>query len=145
MHGALLLLESYNFIIFKSPKNNTLCFLSTVIKLLLYNVTENVFLIKFSFTINITTSKLTKTSHYTKRQQKLYDKIKQLKEIEKLSYRKISEKLEKLKYRSVRSGKILKPNYIFSIYKKGKIREERINREFKDRISDMDFELIKNY
>ena len=98
---------------------------STVIKLLLYNVTENVFLINFSFTINITTSKLTKTSHYTKKQQKLYDKIKQLKEVEKLSYRKISDKLEKLKYRSVRSGKILKPNYIFSIYKKGKIREEK--------------------
>ena len=71
-------------------------------------------------------------------------KIKQLKEVEKLSYRKISDKLEKLKYRSVRSGKILKPNYIFSIYKKGKIREERINREFKDRISVMDFELVKN-
>ena len=69
--------------------------------------------------------------------------MKQLKEIEKLSYRKISDKLEKLKYRSVRSGKILKPNYIFSIYKKGKVREERINREFKDRISDMDFELVK--
>jgi len=101
------------------------------------------FFIVFSFTINITTSKLTKTSHYTKKQQKLYEKIKQLKEIEKLSYRKISEKLEKLKYRSVRSGKILKPNYIFSIYKKGKIREERINREFKDRISNMNFQLIK--
>ena len=117
---------------------------STVIKLLLYNVTENVFLIKFSFTLNITTSKLTKTSHYSKRQQKLYDKIKELKEVEKLSYKKISDKLEKLRYRSVRSGKILKPNYIFSIYKKGKIREERINRDFKDRISNMDFELVKN-
>ena len=108
-------------------------------------MTENVFLIKFSFTLNITTSKLTKTSHYSKRQQKLYDKIKELKEVEKLSYKKISDKLEKLRYRSVRSGKILKPNYIFSIYKKGKVCEERINREFKDRISDMDFELVKNY
>ena len=39
----------------------------------------------------------------------------------------------------------MKSNYIFSIYKKGKIREERINREFKDRISDMDFGLVKNY
>ena len=107
-------------------------------------MTENVFLIKFSFTLSITTSKLTKTSHYSKRQQKLYDKIKELKEVEKLSYRKISEKLEKLKYRSVRSGKILKPNYVFIIYKKGKIREMRINREFKDRISDMDFELFGN-
>ena len=117
---------------------------STVKGLLLEYVWNNEYFIVFSFTINITTSKLTKTSHYTKRQQKLYDEIKQLKEVEKLSYRKISDKLEKLKYRSVRSGKILKPNYIFSIYKKGKIREMRINREFKDRISDMDFELVKN-
>ena len=107
-------------------------------------VWNNEYFIVFSFIINITTSKLTKTSHCSKRQQKLYDKIKELKEVEKLSYRKISEVLEKLKYRSVRSGKILKPNYIFSIYKKGEIREERINREFKDRISDMDFELVKN-
>ena len=102
------------------------------------------FFIVFSFIINITTSKLTKTSNYSKRQQKLYEKIKELKEVEKLSYRWISEKLEKLRYRSIRSGKILKPNYIFSIYKKGKIREERINRDFKDRISNMDFGLIKN-
>ena len=101
------------------------------------------FFIVFSFIINITTSKLTKTSNYSKRQQKLYDKIKELKEIERLSYRKISEKLEKLRCRSVRSGKILKPNYIFSIYKKGKIREERIHRIFKDRISDMDFQLVE--
>ena len=117
---------------------------STVEGLLLDDIWRKKFFIVFSFTINITTSKLTKTSHYSKRQQKLYDKIKELKEVEKLSYRKISEKLEKLRYRSVRSGKILKPNYIFSIYKKGKIREERINREFKDQISDMDFELFKN-
>ena len=87
---------------------------STVKGLLLEYVWNNEYFIVFSFTINITTSKLTKTSHYTKKQQKLYDKIKQLKEVEKLSYRKISDKLEKLKYRSVRSGKILKPNYIFN-------------------------------
>ena len=117
---------------------------STVEDLLLDDIWRKKFFIVFSFTINITTSKLTKISHYSKRQQKLYDKIKELKEVERLSYRKISEKLEKLRWRSVRSGKILKPNYIFSIYKKGKIRKERINREFKDRISDMDFELVEN-
>jgi len=96
----------------------------------------------FSFTINVITSKLTKTSHYNKKQKEIYDTIKYLKEVEGLSYRKISEKLEKLRWRSVRSGKVLKPNYIFSIYKKGKIREDRINREFKDTISDMDFHLV---
>ena len=117
---------------------------STVEGLLLDDIWRKKFFIVFSFTINITTSKLTKTSHYSKRQQKLYDKIKDLKEVKRLSYRKISEKLKTLRYRSVQSGKVLKPNYIFSIYKKGKIREERINRSFKDRISDMDFGLVKN-
>ena len=67
------------------------------------------FLLKFSFTLNITTSKLTKTSHYTKKQQKLYDKIKQVKEVEKLFTERF-DKLEKLKYRSVRTSKILKTN-----------------------------------
>ena len=117
---------------------------STVEGLLLDDIWEKEFFIVFSFIINITTSKLTKTSHYSKRQQTLYNKIKELKEVEKLSYRNISEKLKSLRYRSVRSGKILKPNYMFSIYKKGKIREERINKSFKDKISDMDFGLIKN-
>ena len=117
---------------------------STVENLLLDDIWKKEFFIVFSFIINITTSKLTKTSHYSKRQQKLYDKIKDLKEVKRLSYRKISEKLKTLRYRSVQSGKVLKPNYIFSIYKKGKIREERINRSFKDRISDMDFGLVKN-
>jgi len=37
---------------------------------------------------------------------------------------------------------LLKQILEFTI-KKGKIREERINREFKDRISDMDFELFE--
>ena len=79
---------------------------SNVKGLLLEYVWNNEYFIVFSFTINITTSKLTKTSHYRKKQQKLYDKMKELKEVEKLSYKKITDKLEKLKYRSVRSGKI---------------------------------------
>ena len=45
--------------------------------------------------------------------------------------------------KSVRSKKELKYNYVFSIYKKGKIREERINREFKDRISEINFQLFE--
>ena len=36
----------------------------------------------------------------------------------------------KKNYRSIRSNKILKNNYIYSIYYKGKIRENRINRKF---------------
>ena len=33
-------------------------------------------------------------------------------------------------YRSIRTDSILRHNYIYSIYKKGKVREKRINREF---------------
>jgi len=55
---------------------------STVIDFLRHKLTKQDFFIIFSFTINITTSKLTKTSHYNKKQQKLYDKIKELKEVE---------------------------------------------------------------
>ena len=38
--------------------------------------------------------------------------------------------------------KILKNNYIYSIYYKGKIRENRINREFDSEISDVKLKLL---
>jgi hypothetical protein len=115
---------------------------STVIDLLLYNMKNSDFFVNFSFTITITTSKLTKTSHYNKKQQKIFDTIKYLKEEEGLGYRKISHRLKEMGMKSIRSNKELKYNYVFSIYKKGKIRENRINREFKDTISDFNFNLI---
>ena len=40
-------------------------------------------------------------------------------------------------YRSVRTKSILKPNFIFSIYKKGQIRENRIERKIKSTIEDI--------
>ena len=101
------------------------------------------FVIEFSFNLTILTSKLTKTSHYNKKQQKIFDTIKYLKEEEGLGYRKISHKLKELGMKSVRSNKELKYNYVFSIYKKGKIRENRINRSFKDKITDINFSLIE--
>ena len=73
----------------------------------------------------------------------MYRLIKFLKEERGIGYRRISHILTEKGYRSIRTNSILKNNYIYSIYKKGKIRESRINREFKDRISDMDFELVK--
>ena len=104
---------------------------------------NSLILLKFSFTISITTSKLTKTSHYNKKQQKLYDKIKELKEVEGLGYRRISHRLKELGIKSSRSNKELKFNYVYGIWKKGKIREDRINREFKDTISDINFQLVE--
>jgi|TARA_B110000914_G_C15135052_1_gene296738 hypothetical protein len=83
------------------------------------------------FTICIKTSTLTKTSHYTGYQQKLFDEIKRLKEVEDYGYKRISYILFEKGYRSIRTDSILRYNYIYSIYKKGEIREVRINREFK--------------
>lgn len=95
-----------------------------------------------SFTLFITSSKLTKTSHYNSYQQKLYRLIKFLKEERGIGYRRISHILTEKGYRSVRTNSILKNNYIYSIYKKGKIRENRINRKFDSEISDVRFFLV---
>ena len=99
--------------------------------------------ILFSFDLIIRTSKLTKTSHYNSYQQKLYRLIKFLKEERNLGYRRISRILFEKNYRSIRSNKILKHNYIYSIYYKGKIRENRINREFESEISDVKMKFIR--
>ena len=93
--------------------------------------------IMMTFTICIKTSTLTKTTHYTGYQQKLFDEIKRLKDIEGYGYKRISYILYEKGYRSIRSDSILRHNYIYSIYKKGKIREERINRKFKPNIRDI--------
>ena len=89
------------------------------------------------FTICIKTSTLTKTSHYTGYQQKLFDEIKRLKDIEGYGYKRISYILYEKGYRSIRTDSILRYNYIYSIYKKGKIREDRVNRYFKPIVKDI--------
>jgi hypothetical protein len=60
-----------------------------------------------------------------------------LKEIEGYGYRRISYILYEKGFRSIRTDSILKNNYIYSIYKKGKVREQRINRDFKTVIKDI--------
>jgi len=89
------------------------------------------------FTIFIKTSTLTKTTHYTGYQQKLFDEIKRLKEVEGYGYKRISYILYEKGYRSTRTDSILRHNYIYSIYKKGKVREKRTNREFKPIVKDI--------
>ena len=89
------------------------------------------------FKLSIISSNLSKTTHYTSYQQKLYRLIKFLKEERNLGYRRISRILFEKNYRSIRSNKILKHNYIYSIYYKGKISENRINRKFDSEISDV--------
>lgn len=90
-----------------------------------------------NFTLSFKSSKLTSTSHYTDYQKDLFEEIKRLKEVENLGYRRISYLLYEKGYRSVRTNSVLRYNYIHSIYKKGKIREKRINRDFKTVVKDI--------
>ena len=60
-----------------------------------------------------------------------------LKEEYNLGYRRISYLIYEKGYRSIRTDSILDNRYIYSIYKKGKIREKRINRKFKTVVKDI--------
>ena len=95
--------------------------------------------ILFSFDLIIRTSKLTKTSHYNTYQYKLYRLIKFLKEERGIGYRRISHILTEKGYRSVRTNSILKNNFIHSIYKNGKIRDQRIERNFDSIIENIKY------
>ena len=95
--------------------------------------------INVEFDLIIRTSKLTKTTHYTTYQQKLYRLVKFLKEERGIGYRRISHILTEKGYRSVRTKSVLKNNYIYSIYKKGKIREKRIERSFDSKIDNLNY------
>ena len=87
--------------------------------------------------LNIQTPKLSKIYHYNSYQTKLYRIIKFLIEKKKLSLKRISEILFEKGYRSVRTKSILRPNFIFSIYQKGKLREDRLNRKSKSTVEDI--------
>ena len=95
--------------------------------------------IDLSFDLIVRTSKLTKTSHYNTYQQKLYRLVKFLKEERGIGYRRISHILTEKGYRSVRTNSILKNSYIYTIYSKGKIRENRINRSFDSKIENIKY------
>ena len=84
--------------------------------------------LKISFTLSLENCNLN-ISHYTTYQKKLFRLVKFLKENRGLGYKRISHIMTEKGYRSIRTNSILKPNFIFSIYKKGKIREHRIERK----------------
>ena len=90
-----------------------------------------------SFTLIIRSSKLTKFSHYNSYQNKLYRLIKFLKEEKGIGYRRISHILFDKGYRTIRSNKPIMNNYVYSIYSKGNIRENRIERSFDSKIEDV--------
>lgn len=80
--------------------------------------------------INIISSKLTKFSHFNNYQNRLFKIVEKLKDDYGLGYRKISQYLIENDFKTVRSNKPILQNYVYSIYKKGKQRNDRLNREF---------------
>ena len=60
-----------------------------------------------------------------------------MKENRGIGYKRISHIMTDRGYRSVRTKSILKPNFIFSIYQKGKTREERLNKKYTSTIEDI--------
>ena len=80
-----------------------------------------------SFTLTVNVGGLINKHNYNLKQQHLYSLIKKYKDNQHLSYKRISELLFKDGYRSIRKNKVLKPNYVWSIYKKGQQRNKRIS------------------
>jgi len=82
-----------------------------------------------TITYTVTTTKLCK-SYYSPYQEELFDKISKLKDnvFTPIGYRKISKLLNDEGLLSP-YGRVFTPSIIQSIYNKGKVRNERINRE----------------
>ena len=82
-----------------------------------------------SFSVSIITTNLWE-SNYSEYQQYLFNRICKYKEcfLTPIGYRKISKIFNEEGLKTPR-GNVFKNNYVHSIYKKGLVREERINRE----------------
>ena len=95
------------------------------------------------FSVSITTTKLWE-SNYSDYQQYLFNRICKYKEcfLTPIGYRKISQIFNEEGLKTPR-GSIFKNNHVHSIYKKGKIREERMKREDIVEVSQPTIELIK--
>ena len=102
---------------------------------------NDVYQLTLTFNFNIISSNLTKSSVYNSYQNKLYRLVKFLKEERGIGYRRISHILTEKGYKSVRTNSQLKGTFIYSIYKKGKIREERINQSFDSYIDDLKYKI----
>ena len=89
------------------------------------------------FDVEVTSNQLWHT-HYSPYQSFLHNKIKQLK-AEGLGYRKIAKRLNEENIKTSR-GNTFYPSSVYSILKKKKIRDERLNKEFEKKISEFWFE-----
>ena len=76
---------------------------------------------------------------YSNSQQRLFDRVFLLREKEQLTFEAIAKLLSKSGTRSV-NGCLLGAEHVFSIYKKGKIRQERLALKVKPELVDLWFE-----
>ena len=93
--------------------------------------------LNLSFTLLLQSSSLSNIHHYNYDQKKLYRLIKFLKDERGIGYRRISHILYDKGFRTIRSNKPILNNYVYSIYKNGKIREERLNRCYDSQVQEM--------
>ena len=93
--------------------------------------------LNLSFTLLIQSSSLSNIHHYNYDQKKLYRLIKFLKEERGIGYRRISHILYDKGFRTIRSNKPILNNYVYGIYKTGKIREERLSRSYDSQVQEM--------
>jgi len=105
------------------------------------NCNPRIIIVKFS--ISITTTKLW-VSNYSPYQEELFNRICEYKEksVTPLGYRKISEIFNKEGLKTPHGCKF-KNTHVHSIYKKGKIREERMNRKDIIEVSNPTIEELK--
>ena len=102
-----------------------------------------------SICFTVTSTKLWK-SNYSQYQVDLFDKISKFKGdvFTPLNYKKIAELLNNEGYKTPR-GSIFRNNHVFSIYKKGMIRKERLERkdvvEVQDTLVQICYPTIKPY
>ena len=77
-------------------------------------------------------------SSYTELQQRLYGRVVALRDVEKLTFDAVAKLLTKSGARSPR-GCLLGAEHVFSIYKKGKIREQRMVSEVNVSLENVEF------
>ncbi len=76
---------------------------------------------------------------YSNSQQRLFDRVFLLRERDQLTFEAIAVLLTKSGTRSV-NGCLLAAEHVFSIYKKGKLRQERLSLKVKPELLDLWFE-----
>ena len=76
---------------------------------------------------------------YSNSQQRLFDRVFLLRERDRLTFEAIAKLLTKSGTRSV-NGCLLGAEHVFSIYKKGKLRQERLTLKVEPELADLWFE-----